>query len=73
MHEFNMIDWRQAVFRKSSRSTTDGNNNCVEVGFLPGVTGMRDSKNPGGPVTAFSHGCFTTFVVAVKVDWFTRT
>jgi hypothetical protein len=38
-----------AVWRKSSYS--GGNNgNCVEVALTADETGVRDSKNPAGPV-----------------------
>lgn len=39
-----MIHWR-----KSSRSGTSGQSNCVEVANLSGDVGMRDSKDPSGP------------------------
>lgn len=37
-----------AAWRKSSRSTYNGN--CVEAGNGPSVVGVRDSKDPAGPV-----------------------
>ena len=40
-------------WRKSSYSG-NGGGNCVEVGTgLPGKIGVRDSKNPDGPVLSF--------------------
>jgi uncharacterized protein DUF397 len=39
-----MTEWR-----KSSRSTSQADSNCVEVADLAGNIGVRDSKNPGGP------------------------
>ncbi|PPK67834.1 uncharacterized protein DUF397 [Actinokineospora auranticolor] len=38
-------EWASIPFRKSSRSSTNGGE-CVEVGKLPGVVAVRDSKNP---------------------------
>ncbi|MFA1542863.1 DUF397 domain-containing protein [Actinomadura monticuli] len=36
-------------WRKSSRSGTGGQSNCVEVANLSGDVSVRDSKDPGGP------------------------
>jgi hypothetical protein len=46
-------DLTHAMWRKSSRSG-GGGNECVEVAFVPGVTALRDSKNPGGGVLFLS-------------------
>ena len=46
---------------KSSFSFSNGN--CVEVAGLPGRTvGLRDSKDPGGPVLRFSPIQWQAFV-----------
>ncbi|SHE77391.1 DUF397 domain-containing protein [Streptoalloteichus hindustanus] len=51
-------------WRKSSHSSQT--NACVEVaGNLPGVTAVRDSKNPGGPVLLFGNPTFGAFAKAV--------
>ncbi|MBM7776457.1 hypothetical protein JOD54_006661 [Actinokineospora baliensis] len=42
-----MSDWSTVLFRKSSRSSTNGGQ-CVEVGFRPGLVAVRDSKCPAG-------------------------
>jgi hypothetical protein len=42
------IDLSRAVWRKSSRSGSNGGQ-CVEVAVnLPGIVAVRDSKNPDG-------------------------
>ena len=46
---------------KSSCSMTNGN--CVEVAGLPDeLIGVRDSKNPAGPVLGFTPGEWDAFV-----------
>jgi hypothetical protein len=55
-----------AVWRKSSWSGGD-NGNCVEVASnLPGVTAVRDSKNPTGPALVFAPAAFGAFIDTVK-------
>lgn len=46
-------DFSCATWRKSSYT---GNQNCVELARLPGLVGVRDSKDPDGPVLVFSAG-----------------
>jgi hypothetical protein len=41
-------DWSRASWRKSSRS--NGSGDCVEVATTGDVIGLRDSKDPAGPV-----------------------
>ncbi|MDG4788495.1 DUF397 domain-containing protein [Micromonospora sp. WMMD1102] len=54
-----------ARWRRSSRSNGTGGN-CVEVaGNLPGVVGVRDSKDPAGPVLRFDPYAWRVFVGAV--------
>lgn len=51
-----------ARWRKSSRSSTNGGA-CVEVADnLPGIVGVRDSKDPAGPVLVFSAAAWRNFV-----------
>ncbi|MFD6609638.1 DUF397 domain-containing protein [Micromonospora chalcea] len=50
-----------AIWRKSSRSGTQGD--CVEVADnLAGVVGVRDSKDPDGPMLTFTPDAWRAFV-----------
>lgn len=61
-----MAELSGAVWRKSTRSG-NGGNSCVEVAKnLPGVVGVRDSKDRSGPALAFGPEAWTTFLVGVK-------
>lgn len=60
------MDLAGAVWRKSSYSGNNGGD-CVEVaGNLRVVVAMRDSKDPEGPVLAFSPGEWRAFVGGLK-------
>ncbi|MET8279888.1 DUF397 domain-containing protein [Micromonospora sp. NPDC005174] len=51
-----------ARWRKSTRSSGNGGA-CVEVADnLPGVVGVRDSKDPTGPALAFAPVAWRAFV-----------
>jgi hypothetical protein len=55
------------AWRKSSRSG-NGSGDCVEVATTTQTLHLaRDSKNPDGPVLAFTRTEWTTFLAAVKV------
>jgi hypothetical protein len=50
-----------AIWVKSSLSFSNGN--CVEVASLPGgEIGVRDGKDPDGPVLTFTPGQWGAFV-----------
>ncbi|PWU51677.1 DUF397 domain-containing protein [Micromonospora globispora] len=54
-----------AQWRKSSRSSGNGGD-CVEVADnLPGVVGVRDSKDPAGPALTFTPAAWRAFVTRV--------
>ncbi|MFI1964039.1 DUF397 domain-containing protein [Streptomyces pathocidini] len=56
-------------WRKSSYSE-GGSDTCVEVAALPHVVGVRDSKDPDGPVLTFRAGAFAAFVAAAASGGF---
>lgn len=58
-------DWRQAVWRKSSRSGGSGGQ-CVELAETCGFMAVRDSKNPTGPHIVFSKSAFASFLADLK-------
>lgn len=47
-----MIDFSRATWRKSTRSQQSGQ--CVELAKVDGVIGVRDSKEPNGPILVFT-------------------
>jgi predicted secreted Zn-dependent protease len=53
------------AWRKSSRSG-NGGGDCVEVAAAQTLHLARDSKNPDGPVLAFTRPEWSTFLTAVK-------
>ncbi|MEU8420474.1 DUF397 domain-containing protein [Micromonospora sp. NPDC048835] len=58
------MDLTGALWRTSSRS---GNGECVEVADnLPRVVGVRDSKDPTGPVLVFAPAAWRAFVTAAR-------
>ncbi|HEY8532298.1 MAG TPA: DUF397 domain-containing protein [Micromonospora sp.] len=60
MREFSGAQWRKA-------SRSQGLGNCVEVADnLPGVVGVRDSKDPTGPVLAFAPSAWRAFITHLK-------
>lgn len=59
-------DLTHAQWRKSSRSSSSGQN-CVEVATnLPGIVAVRDSKDPDGPRLVVSAAEWRVFVGALK-------
>ncbi|MFE2995557.1 DUF397 domain-containing protein [Nocardia sp. NPDC059246] len=53
---------------KSARST--GAKECVEVAFLSGGVGVRDSKNPSGPALIFPPADWDRFTAALAAGRF---
>ncbi|WBB48272.1 DUF397 domain-containing protein [Verrucosispora sp. WMMA2044] len=59
-------DLTGATWRKSTRS---GTSECVEVADnLPGVVGVRDSKDATGPVLTFAPAAWRRFVAHAKLS-----
>jgi hypothetical protein len=56
------------VWRKSTRS--GGQGNCVEVAATPTAVGVRDSKDPTGPLLVFTRTEWRAFVAGVKTGEF---
>ena len=52
-----------AVWRKSSAS---GEAQCVEVAVVGASILVRDSKNPGGPVLAFTRSEWDAFLTGIR-------
>jgi len=62
-----MTDLTDAKWRKSSTSGDGGN--CVEVADnLPGIVGVRDSKDPDGPALTFAPEVWRAFIENVKAS-----
>jgi len=59
-------DLSRAVWRRSTQSSSTGQN-CVEVATnIPGIVVIRDSKDPGGPNLAITRRQWDEFTGAVK-------
>ena len=61
-------DLTRTVWRKSSRSDNQGGT-CVEVAAVrrPGrAIGLRDSKDPAGPVLSFTPSEWNSFLARAK-------
>ncbi|GAB3182025.1 uncharacterized protein DUF397 [Micromonospora palomenae] len=61
------VNQAPVTWRKSTRS--NGSGNCVEVADnLAGMVGLRDSKDPNGPVLTFTPTTWTAFLHAAKQE-----
>ena len=64
-------DLSPTSWRKSSRSNGgDDQCDCVEVAELPGRVAMRDSKDPTGPVLAFTRAEWRAFLGGIHAGEF---
>jgi len=53
------------MWRKPSRSDTQGNN-CVELAAFPNAVGIRDSKRPAGGVLTLECDRFAALLDRIK-------
>ena len=59
-------DLSQAIWRKSSYSSSTGQN-CVEVATnLPGIVAVRDSQDPDGPAFIVSAAEWRSFIAGIR-------
>ena len=66
----NRPDFSRARWRKSSLS---GDGGCVEIAYVDGVIGVRDTKDNGaGPVLMFNEQEWTAFVAGTRAGEFDR-
>jgi len=61
---FMNVDSETPGWRKARRSMANGN--CVEVRPVNGRIAVRDSKNPGGYVLAYSAPSWRAFTLAAQ-------
>ncbi|MFC8849517.1 MULTISPECIES: DUF397 domain-containing protein [unclassified Micromonospora] len=65
MTDLTGIDLTGAAWRKSSRSSSQGN--CMEVAAnIPGLVAVRDSKDQRGPVLVFTSAGWDAFLGFAK-------
>jgi hypothetical protein len=62
------VDPESPGWRKARRSMANGN--CVEVRPATGAIAVRDSKNPGGLVLAYSAESWHAFTLAARLGQF---
>jgi hypothetical protein len=55
-------------WKKSSYS--NGGGNCVEVGHVPGLVGVRDTKDREGGTLTVSTAAWSAFLAGVKAGEF---
>lgn len=60
------VDFRGARWRKSNRSSGEDHVECVELAYVHSLTGVRDSKNPAGPVLTFPRRGWFSFLSVTK-------
>lgn len=58
-----MVDLSRAAWRKSTYSASNG---CVEVAFVDGQVGVRDSKDREGPALVFTASEWEAFLAGAR-------
>ena len=64
-------DLTQATWFKSSKSGPNCDN-CVEVAYVIGAVGVRDSKDKTGPALVFASGEWNAFVAEARNGAFSQ-
>lgn len=64
-------DLTRATWFKSSKSGPNCDN-CVEVAYVTGAIGVRDSKDKSGPNLIFAPGDWHAFVAGTREGTFAR-
>ncbi|SFD70972.1 protein of unknown function [Actinopolyspora alba] len=59
------FDWSQATFRKAEASSIEGTE-CVEVARLGDTYGIRNSRDPDGPVLEFTGAEMAAFASGIR-------
>lgn len=62
-----MADFSKAAWGKSTYS---GANGCVEMAFVDGQVGVRDSKDPEGPMLVFTAHEWEAFLAGAREGQF---
>ncbi|MFE0421473.1 DUF397 domain-containing protein [Streptomyces sp. NPDC058953] len=62
----NRVAIAESAWFKSSYSNDSGGN-CVEIADLPDQIGIRDSKDPTGPVLLLTPKAFSSFINTTKL------
>jgi hypothetical protein len=65
--DLSRIEWSKASYSAS------GGGNCVEVGTVGRVVAVRDSKDPDGPMLAFTPAEWEAFIRRVQAGDFDLT
>ncbi|MFG1949737.1 DUF397 domain-containing protein [Micromonospora sp. NPDC048830] len=65
------LDLTRAVWFKSSKSGPNCDN-CVEVAYVTGAVGVRDSKDKTGPALIFTPAGWHAFVAGTRGGAFVR-
>jgi hypothetical protein len=65
MRMITVISFDNALWRKGSRS--GASTSCVEISSNDHLIGVRDSKNPNGPVMVLAPAEWTNFLAVIQL------